>query len=301
MKRSFTFLLFIVCAIVVSAEATYTFVQRDSALCLDIYPPTAEPNGYTIVHIFGGGFVMGSRSNKWDENYCRQLAANGYTAVAMDYRLGLKGTNKVGVAALEALEKAFYMAAEDCAEAVRFLVEHAAELGIQADKIILEGSSAGAITALMTDFGRCNSLPFAAALPEGWKPAGIIAYSGAIYSTHGALKWAEDPAPTLLFHGTEDKIVTYKQITFGKRGFYGANAIVKRMDKFAFPYCIYRYPSLGHEVSVGGPMSVDELNFFVKEYIIEGKKRYEDITKRDAAIGPSRFTHMTLKDLYKKK
>ena len=283
------------------AQSSYVFAQRDSALSLDVYPPTAAANGYTVVHVFGGGFIKGSRSNKWDADYCRLLAANGYTAVAIDYRLGLRGVENVGISAVPALEKAFYMAAEDCASAVGYLVGHAAELGIQADKIILEGVSAGAITVLMTDFGRCNKLDFAACLPEGWKPAGVVAYSGAIYSNKGALKWAEEPAPTLLFHGTEDKIVTYKKIAVGKRGLYGADAVVKRLDKFDYPYCVYRFTSLGHEVSMGGPLTIDELNLFVKQHIISGRRLYEDITKRDAAIRPSKFTKLTLKDLYKKK
>jgi len=154
---------------------------------------------------------------------------------------------------------------------------------------------------LMTDFGRCNRLDYAAQLPAGWKPAAVVAYSGAVYSKNGALKWAEEPAPVLLFHGMEDKIVTYKKIALGKRGLYGADAIVKRLDKFSHPYCVYRFPSLGHEVCMGGPMTIDELNLFVKEYVVSGRTLYEDITKRDAAVKPSNFTNLTLKDLYKRK
>lgn len=302
MKRLFTVLLpvFVVCANA-SAQQTYAFVERDSTIYLDVYQPTVEPNGYTIVHMFGGGFLFGSRQRPWDVEYCRKLAERGYTAVAIDYRLGLRGETNVGIRAVGALEKAVYMASADCAAAVAFLVTHAEELRINPEKIILAGSSAGAITALMTDYGRCNALSYVAELPEGWKPAGIVAYSGAIYSTLGGLKWADEPAPTLLWHGTVDKLVTYKKIEFGKRGFYGANAIAKQMEKKNYRYAIYRYTRLGHEVSMGGPLTLEELDLFVKQYITEGRALHTDITVRDDSIKPSTWTYITVKDLYKKK
>jgi len=283
------------------ARQTYAFVERDSTIYLDIYPPTTEPNGYTYVHMFGGGFLFGSRQRPWDMDYCRKLAERGYTAVAIDYRLGLKGETNVGIHAVGALEKAVYMASADCAAAVAFLVKHAEELGINPDKIILSGSSAGAITALMTDYGRCNALSYVDELPKGWKPAGVVAYSGAIYSVLGGLKWAEPPAPTLLWHGTVDKLVTYKKIEFGKRGFYGASAIAAKMEKNGYRYAIYRYKGLGHEVSMGGPMTMDELDLFVKQYITDARALHRDITVLDDSIKPSAWTYITVKDLYKKK
>ena len=288
------------CPLFAAAQETYPFVQRDSALHLDIHRPAGTPNGYTVLHVFGGGFVSGSRNTQWDAAYCRQMADLGYTVVSIDYRLGLRGVRKVGITNVAPLENAFYMAAEDCSAAVRYLVEHAGELGIDADKIILEGVSAGAITVLMTDFGRCNHLAYTAELPEGWKPAGVVAYSGAIYSVYGALKWADKPAPTLLFHGMEDKIVPYHQIAVGKRGLYGANSIVKRLDKFSYPYCVYRFLGLGHEVCMGGPKTPEEFNLFVSEYIAAARELFKDITFRDASIRSSKFTYLTLRDIYKK-
>lgn len=285
----------------IQSPESYAFVERDSTLYLDVYQPSA-PNGYTIVHIFGGGFVSGSRLHPWDADYCRKLAAEGYVAVAMDYRLGLKGVTKVGITNLKPLEEAFYMAAADCSAAIAFLVGHAQELEIDKDKIILEGSSAGAITALMTDYGRCNGLSFCQELPEGWAPAGVVAYSGAIYSESGKVKWTEhQPAPTLLFHGTIDKIVPYKQLELFNKGFYGADALIKRFNKFKLPACIYRFTGLGHEVSVGGKETIDELNMFVKQYLTDKRSLHLDITVSDDNKQPSEFSYMTLKDLYSPK
>lgn len=300
MKHAFLLLSIITCICInnIHAQTTYPFVQRDTTLSLDIYYP-ARPNGYTIIHIFGGGFISGSRTNKWDADYCRQLTDSGYTAIAIDYRLGLRGVKKVGLGNVSALENAFYLAAQDCSAAIAYLVKNADQLHIDAGKIIIEGSSAGAIAALMTEYGRCNRLTCTAELPDGWKPAAIVAYSGAIYSKQGKIRWDYDtPAPILLFHGTADKIVTYDKIKFGKLGLYGANAIVKQIDKRNLPYTVYRYTDLGHEVSIAGPITMDELNLFVKQYVIEKKQRHTDITQRDDAYPPSEYSNKTTKDLY---
>jgi dipeptidyl aminopeptidase/acylaminoacyl peptidase len=282
------------------AVETYAFVERDTTLHLDLYAPEGPANGYTVVHVFGGGFVSGARNRQWDVDYCHLLAIRGYRVASIDYRLGLRGVTNVGITNIAPLENAFYMAVEDCSAAVRFLVEHASELEIDPNKIILEGLSAGGITVLMTDFGRCNQLPYTTELPKGWKPAAIVAYSGAIYSTYGCLKWAQKPAPTLLFHGTVDKIVPYNQITLLPRGLYGSSAIAKRLKKFDFPYCIYRCEGLGHEVSMAGTRTIDELDFFVRQRLTEGRDLFMDITFRDAVIHPSVWTNMTIRDLYKK-
>ena len=312
--------LFSVCGL--SAQETYAFAERDSVMHLDVYKP-AKPNGYTIVHVFGGGFVGGYRIKKWDADYCRQLADSGFTAVAIDYRLGLRGVKNVGLKTIDALEQAIYMAVEDCSAAVAYIVTHSAEVGIDPQKIIIEGSSAGAITALMTDYARCNGLPCAAALPDNWTPAAIVAYSGAIFSRQGKPKWgndkklqevqkvqegqggqevsrgARDAAPTLMFHGTADKLVPYKQIELGKTGLYGSSAIAKQMKKQNIPYQIHRYTDLGHEVSIGGPLTADVLCLFVRQFIQEKRKLHIDTTIRDDAYPPSEFSKISAKDIYK--
>jgi len=300
-QRIFSVLLLALLTIAsVNARESYAFVERDSTLYLDVYRPVEIANGYTVVFIFGGGFLKGSRDGQWNVNYCTMLSERGYTAVAIDYRLGLKGKGKVGVSNIEVLENAFYMAAEDCSAAVAYIVKHAEELKIDPNKIILCGSSAGAVTALMTDYGRCNGMPYVRELPDGWKPAGVVAYSGAIYSTLRGLKWKETPAPTLLWHGTVDKLVTYKKIVFGKRGFYGADPIAQQMEKNDYRYCIYRYKNLGHEVCMGGPLTLEELDLFVKRYITEDTPLHMDITVRNDSIKPSIYTHISVKDVYKK-
>ncbi len=297
--RNTLIVLLILFSASISAQVSYAYVERDSTLYLDVYQPATTPNGYTVLHMFGGGYYTGSRRHPWDSTYCRQLTEQGYTVVAIDYRLGMKDLKTSGFAGLEALENAMFMAAEDGAAAIAFLDQHNKELSIDMSKIILEGSSAGAITALLIDYGRCNELSYTSALPKDWKPAAVVAYSGAIYTKQGKLRWAQQPAPTLLFHGTVDGIVPYKSIVFGKRGMYGADALVKCMDKNGYPYAVYRFKDLGHEVCMAGPKTVEELNLFVRHYVAGQRCLWQDITIRDKDFPPTEKSRKTAKQLYK--
>ena len=69
------------------------------------------------------------------------------------------------------------MAVEDCSAAVVYLIE---KEGVDADKVILAGSSAGAIMALQTDYMPSNGSWYTALLPDTLRFAGVIAYSGAV-------------------------------------------------------------------------------------------------------------------------
>ena len=285
----------------IQAQDTYAYVERDSTLYLDIYAPAGEPNGYTVLHVFGGGFIMGKRNDEWNAKYCRQLQQSGYRVVAIDYRLGLKGVTKVSPLHREPLENAVFMAAEDCSAAIAYLVQHAAELGIDPKKIIIEGSSAGAITVLMTEYGRCNRLPFVSELPEGWAPAGVVSYSGAIYSKQGKVQWPDSTvAPMLLYHGIDDELVPYKQIQFGKIGFFGTDALVKQLEKYNLRYAVYRYKGQGHEISTAGRVAIEELNLFVKQFITDQRKLHTDVTIRDEHFPEFPFGRLRAKDLYKR-
>lgn len=291
----------LLCSVVsLFGRETYAYVERDTTLRLDVYRPERS-NGYTVVHVFGGGFMMGYRQNPWDSAWCAQLAERGYTAVAIDYRLMLKDLQPKD-AKIKTLIRAIYAATEDCSAAVAWLVGHSEELGIDASRIILEGSSAGAITSLMTDYGRCNHLDYASALPEGWRPAGVVSFSGAILSEQGRVQWRYDkPAPTMLVHGTKDGIVTYKHLEAGKLGWYGSSSLVKRFARYSYPYCIYRMVDQAHEACITGPMLMAEFDSFVRLYVEQGRKRSMDVTFQDSAIAPQPFKINSTKLLYKKK
>lgn len=285
-------------------KSTYQFAMRDSALYLDVWHPAQpRPDSACVFALFGGGFVVGERDDKLQTTIAQMLTQRGYTVVSADYRLGLKDSAMVASnSKLSKLQNLFQwvidIAAEDCAEALAYIVNHSQELGINPDRIVLTGCSAGAITVLQTDYCRANSLPQAAALPQGWKPAAVVPYAGAVMCK-GKPKYATPPAPTMLMHGTKDKIVAYKRFPpILSRALWGSNTIFKLMKKQGFPVWIVRYEGIGHEVASFLPGSVDLFCGFV-EQVFNGRITTMDATMHDSKLVPTEWTKMKVMDIYK--
>ena len=287
-------------------KTTYSFVERDSTLYLDVYRPDVQrADKASVLTVFGGGFVTGTRDDHLQKKTAKLLVERGFTVISIDYRLGLKDKDKVQeYSGLTKLDKLFQycidIATEDCAEAVAWVCAHADELDIDPSKIILEGCSAGAITVLQLDYCRANSLEPAAALPEGWKPAAVVPYSGGVMCRKRDLRYETAPAPTLLMHGTKDKIVTYNSFGIpGHAKLFGANKVSKAMDKQDIPHWIVRFEGIGHEVASWLPGSVDFFCGFV-EQTLAGRVTTLDATMTDSKLQPTEWTDMGLKDIYKK-
>lgn len=305
MKRLVIFAI-IASGLAVSAQSkqTFQFVQRDSALFLDVWTPaTPRPDSACVVALFGGGFVIGERDDSYQREVARVLTERGFTVVSPDYRLGLKDSAMVKrYASLTGSRTLFQwcidIAAEDCAAACAWVVQHAKELGVNPDRLVLTGSSAGAITVLQMDYCRANSLPPAAVLPADWKPAAVVPYAGAIMCK-GKPQWQTPPAPTMLMHGMKDKIVAYKQ--FPKvlsHALYGADVVAAQMRKEEYPHWIVRFEGVGHEVASWLPGSVDLFCAFVDQ-TLAGRISTLDATMTDSKLTPTKWTEMNVIDLYK--
>lgn len=116
------------------ADFVTTWVPGEGrrALAVDVFRPDV-PNGVGIILIHGGGWSSGDRT--MTHGHARALARLGFTTVAAEYRL---------------LQEAPWPSqVEDVRDTVRWLRSQAASFGIDADKIALQGYSAGAHLALM--------------------------------------------------------------------------------------------------------------------------------------------------------
>jgi predicted esterase len=285
-------------------KQTYRFVERDSALYLDVHrPEVPRSDRACVIALFGGGFVIGERDDELQLNIARQLTARGYTVVSPDYRLGLKDSALVAshrklTQINDLFQVVIDMATEDCAAAVAWVVAHAGELNINPERIVLTGCSAGAITVAQLDYCRANGLPQASVLPEGWKPAAVVPYSGAVMSK-GKPKYKTPPAPTMFMHGTKDKIVAYKRFpAVLSHALYGPATLYKCFKKEGFPVWMVRFEGVGHEVASFLPGSVDLFCGFV-EQVFDGCRTTMDATMRDEKLVPTKWTKMTVIDLYK--
>ena len=136
---TFTILSLLACEVTVAdkkvtitPDGTYMYAQRDTCdLFMDVYNPAKNKTQFegktkpTVIFMFGGGFIAGERDNESYHKWFRQLTDNGYRVISIDYRLGLKGAEKVGVAQVNALDKAIHMAVEDLFSATNFIIDNA--------------------------------------------------------------------------------------------------------------------------------------------------------------------------------
>jgi acetyl esterase len=98
-----------------------------------------------LLYLHGGGFVVGGLETH--DSLCRQLALHSEAAVlALDYRL--------------APEHPFPAAVEDAWGALRWLFDHAAEMGLDARRLAVGGDSAGGtLAAVAAILARDAGLP----------------------------------------------------------------------------------------------------------------------------------------------
>lgn len=265
----------------ISPDGTYLFDRKDGEeLFLDVYNP-AEGSEITlegktkptIMFMFGGGFIRGTRDDADYHKWFKMLSDNGFRVISIDYRLGLKGSNKVGIAQVNMLDKAIHMAVEDLFCATRFVVDNADQLGVEPSNIVIAGSSAGAISVMQAEYELCNQTKWTAGLPEGFRYAGVMSFSGAILSREGELDYARMPVPTLMLHGTADELVNYNQIKFFNLGFFGGGKLVRRFEKKGFNYNMYHFVDYGHEIAESMDATFDLQMRFIETNVMKGQRR----------------------------
>jgi predicted esterase len=289
MKRLLSAVSFFLIFLVVSAQVkTIEYAQRDTCkLYMDVYNPKGQSDGMCVIYAFGGAFKMGDKTDKVTVSYMEKLSQNGITAIAINYRLGMKGDayELKGMKLLNRYADAIRMATEDMLTASRYVYDHAIELGVDPNKIVLSGSSAGAMTALQCDFELSNNTQLGQIMPDGFRFGGVIPFAGAVSVLSGKIEYKQTPAPTLFFHGTEDVLVPYNKISMFGKGMYGSAALAKIFKKHEYPFGIIRYEHFGHEIaSIPMHENISEILRFLDTYVRDKRAANFDLTIHEMAV-----------------
>jgi len=266
-------------------KETYLYAQKDThKLYMDVYVPQVQNDRKAcLFFVFGGGFIGGKRDDNQVQKVKEYYTGQGYVVIAIDYRLGMRGQkNFSALASVKRFDQSIQMAAEDLISAIDYTLKNLLDTKkykLDPNHFILMGSSAGAIAVLQTDYALCNGYYNSAILPASFRPAGVISYAGAIFSHHGRPKYKlHTPAPTLFCHGTDDKLVIYKQTNVFNLGLFGTNSIVKGFKKNGYGHHVRRYPGLGHQVAGFYNDEFPVIDQFIEEIVFKNPKLQIDET-----------------------
>ena len=263
----------------------------DMSLLLDLYQPVdglRAPEGRpALVWVHGGGFVSGSRSGPTELAWSTFFAQRGWVVVSISYRLDqvrpvgepffdtvelaaelqrLSSLNIIwppghfseepdGPENLAGLLRAASAAGRDTSSAVRWVRENAEGLGIDADRIVVGGESAGAIASLFSAY-------LISPVDASAEVAGVLDICGSIYGNEGAI--TADGPPLLIIHGDADVVVPFSF----------AEALRARAVSVGLAHRLARVTEWGHcpritEVSEGLTSGERAAEFFYEELALE--------------------------------
>jgi acetyl esterase/lipase len=202
------------------AYKTILYKTVDSTqLTLDFYPSSVSANAPVIIVIHGGSWETGDSKQLPALN--SYLANKGYNVAAINYRLAPAYKSPAPV--------------EDTKDAVAYLTQHAAELKIDTNNIVLLGRSAGGQVALVAAYSAHN--PNIKGVVAFYSPADMVwgaqikgndyvLNTSKIYDDFFGGQYDQVPekfkeataleyidtssCPTLIIHGEEDALVSYE-------------------------------------------------------------------------------------------
>ena len=242
-----------------------TAAAKKVDLFLDLYVPEDSVKSHPLfVLLHGGAFYFGDKGDRNMRGWCEHFAQCGYVVASVNYRLGFALSKS-------AIQQCGYQAIQDAHAALRYLVAHAEEYGIDPDHIFLAGTSAGSITALGAAFMTNDNCPPFVAKNKLTKKCGMLHTAdnehrdkvkikamanmwGALYDLH---ELDGHHIPVVSFHGTDDQIVPFDhgfpfsglKSNIGERMFeemYGSQSIHRHLDSMHVRNKLYPLEGCGH-------------------------------------------------------
>lgn len=212
----------------------------DAELTLHVFLPTNQAESRprpAIVFFFGGGWTVGTPIQFYPE--CAHFAAKGFVAISADYRIASVNHSTP------------FESVADGKSAIRWVRHHSAELGVDPDRIVAAGASAGgqvaAAAALVPGLDEpgenlsVSSRPDALLLwyavvdngPNGYGPSSVKSRYQQFSPLHNLYT---NPPPTLFFIGAKDAIIPVSTVEEFKA----------RLEKAGGRCALKIFPGAGH-------------------------------------------------------
>ncbi len=246
-----------------------------------------------IMFLFGGGFMEGNRNFKPYLKYFVYYVKQGYQVITIDYRQGLRNWyanyfkevisgKKVEVKEQEiqsVLLNAVDLAVADCITATNFVISQSDKWHTDNNRIILSGSSSGAITAMQTEYYHSNryfngDTNVRERLPKNFGYAGIISFAGAVFTQKGEPEFGNNVTPVLFFHGDADPSVPFYYVNMHKGGIYGSAYLAEKFLDSSHPFSFCKTINADHEIAFSAMNNRTVIDEFLKDYIVKQKRSY---------------------------
>ncbi|MFI3304926.1 MAG: GDSL-type esterase/lipase family protein [Rikenellaceae bacterium] len=200
-------------AATITSDETITYKQTEQGdLNLEIFYPNDTKKGkkrVAIISFFGGGWSSGSTKHFYEQS--EYYASLGIVAITPEYRISSRHKTTP------------FEAVMDAKSAVRWVRQHSKELGIDPNKIIVSGGSAGGHLAACTGTiegcdedavqkvsSKPNALilfnPVSKTTKDGYGSGRVVGRETEISPVHHIKRGV---VPTLILHGTHDTTVPY--------------------------------------------------------------------------------------------
>ena len=247
-------------------------------LDMDIYRPAGDAvtDRPVVVVAHGGFFLAGSNDGTDVVPLCEDLARMGYVAASISYRLGVDNLFDLETS----LQESVLRGVHDAKAAVRFFRKSHAEngnpYGIDPDRIVLGGSSAGAFIALHAAYiDNLSEVPEIIDLSQPGLGGGLEGLSGnpgypsdvlSIINISGAMgdaDWMEQgDVPVVSTHGTSDGTVPYGTGSISLLGINvaivdGSWPIHIRAEELGMDHRLTTFEGAGHVPHMDDPFYYD--------------------------------------------